>query len=460
MSYLSTCKIPKDSASVATVSCFLIHRGLRKISHLTVVSLSDHSFSSSSSLNSCSAILGEGLKERSWKKAVNCHGNWPVFCSEERERSKGRDPVWVVTKKSLGRKKAFWRKIMCGSNKLRSVILLNVITVVYASNICVVKEVETLMDPAAFSAMRFLICAIPFLPFVFQARNDVETRNAGMELGLWISLGYLIEALGLLTCDAGRASFISLFTVIMVPLFESLLGAIIPARTWFGVFMSVVGIAMLECSGSPPNLGDLLNFLSAIFFGIHTLRTEQITRSTKKESMLPLLGYEVCVIAVMSVIWYAVGGNFDGFQECDIGGGWSWSMFCEWMVAFPWIPTLYTGVFSTGLCLWAEIAAMRDVSATETAVIYGLEPLWGAAFAWFLLGERWGLAGWIGAALVLGGSLTVQILGSYSETTKGSDKKGDLLIASQHKTLPNSNSLSASPVVISTDHNLVDRLNK
>lgn len=70
------------------------------------------------------------------------------------------------------------------------------------------------MDPAAFSAMRFAICAIPFLPFVFQARNDVQTRNAGMELGLWISLGYLIEALGLLTCDAGRASFISLFTVI------------------------------------------------------------------------------------------------------------------------------------------------------------------------------------------------------------------------------------------------------
>lgn len=45
---------------------------------------------------------------------------------------------------------------------------------------------------------------------------------------------------------------------------------------------------------------------------------------------------------------------------------------------------------------------MRDVSATETAIIYGLEPLWGAGFAWFLLGERWGVAGWIGAALVLG----------------------------------------------------------
>lgn len=48
------------------------------------------------------------------------------------------------------------------------------------------------------------------------------------------------------------------------------------------------------------------------------------------------------------------------------------------------------------------MAAMRDVSATETAIIYGLEPVWGAGFAWFLLGERWGATGWIGAALVLG----------------------------------------------------------
>lgn len=48
-----------------------------------------------------------------------------------------------------------------------------------------------------------------------------------------------------------------------------------------------------------------------------------------------------------------------------------------------------------------QFAAMKDVSATETAIIYGLEPVWGAAFAWFLLGERWGPLGWIGAALVI-----------------------------------------------------------
>ncbi|CAL8159381.1 unnamed protein product [Prunus armeniaca] len=53
--------------------------------------------------------------------------------------------------------------------------------------------------------------------------------------------------------------------------------------------------------------------------------------------------------------------------------------------------------FSTGLCLWIEIAPMHNVSATETAIIYG-----DGATVSFLLGERWGTLGWIGAALELG----------------------------------------------------------
>lgn len=48
--------------------------------------------------------------------------------------------------------------------------------------------------------------------------------------------------------------------MIVVPLLDGMLGAIIPARTWFGVFMSVVGVGMLECSGSPPSVSII--FLS------------------------------------------------------------------------------------------------------------------------------------------------------------------------------------------------------
>ncbi|KAF9587098.1 hypothetical protein IFM89_039681, partial [Coptis chinensis] len=225
---------------------------------------------------------------------------------------------------------------------------------------------------------------------------NVHIRTAGIELGFWVSLGYLMQALGLLTSDAGRASFISLFTVIVVPLLDGMLGAKVPALTWLGAFMSVLGVAMLETSGSPPC---------------------------------------VCVVAVFSIMWYLIEGWFSSTLWWDPGFFTS-TLAWNWIVEFPWVPVLYMGIFLTGLCLWVEanvtnihllhsngkiesicqMAAMRDVSATETAIIYGLESLWSAGFAWFLLGERWGIIGWIGAALVLGGSLTVQIFGSLSPT--------------------------------------------
>uniref|UniRef100_A0A2P2QNT5 Uncharacterized protein LOC103338699 n=1 Tax=Rhizophora mucronata TaxID=61149 RepID=A0A2P2QNT5_RHIMU len=405
------------------------------------------------------------------ENAKFCDGSFSIVASEEsmltlekEEEEEAKHETAPSKIVHLGsslkvKKRPFWRKILFASKKMKSVLLLNVAVVVYASNIPVVKAVETAMDPAAFSAVRFVVSAIPFLPFVFQARDDLKTRNAGIELGMWVSLGYLIEALGLLTSEAGRASFISLFTVIVVPLLGGMLGAIIPARTWFGVLMSALGLAMLECSGSPPNIGDLLNFLSAIFFGIHILRTEHISRTTKKENFLPLLGYEVCVVAVLSTIWVVIGGWFDGVEALD-QSLWTLAVLWDWLIAFPWIPALYTGIFSTGLCLWIEIAAMRDVSATETAIIYSLEPVWGAGFAWFLLGERWGTFGWIGSALVLGGSLMVQIFGTTDsiKSFKFEDKKlkDDHLRVSNEQKL--NHSLSTSPLVVRPQKDATDML--
>ncbi|MQM20891.1 hypothetical protein Taro_053921 [Colocasia esculenta] len=323
----------------------------------------------------------------------------------------------------LFRKQPLWRRIFFASKKVRSVILLNVLTIIYASDIPVLKEVESIMDPALFTMVRFALSALPFLPFVLGAYQDAETRSAGIELGCWVSLGYLSQALGLLSSDAGRASFISAFTV-----------------------------------------GDVLNMLSAVFFGIHILRTEHISRVIKKEKYLSLLGYEVIVIAIFSVVWYFVRGFFSDVEELRST---SWSTLWDGMISFPWIPALYTGIFSTVLCLWAEMSAMCDVSATETAIIYGLEPLWGAAFAWILLGERWDTIGWIGAVLIFGkttdmillhfsyqsGSLTVQIFGSPPEKS-GQDESSRQL--DRQKNSEGSNDLTFSTVVVDSRKNVTN----
>ncbi|KAJ6910775.1 hypothetical protein NC652_021432 [Populus alba x Populus x berolinensis] len=93
--------------------------------------------------------------------------------------------------------------------------------------------------------------------------------------------------------------------------------------------MSIVRLASLESSGSPPSIGDLLNFLTVVFFGLHMLRTEHIWRNTNRNNFLPLLGY--------------------------------------------------------------KMAAMCDVLATETAIIYGLSQSGVLDLHGFFLVKGWGL---------------------------------------------------------------------
>jgi hypothetical protein len=70
-----------------------------------------------------------------------------------------------------------------------------------------------MLDPDIFNMLRFTIAAIPFGPFLLKSLRDKQILIRGLELGIWVSLSYLAQAIGLVTADAGRSSFISALTV-------------------------------------------------------------------------------------------------------------------------------------------------------------------------------------------------------------------------------------------------------
>lgn len=110
-------------------------------------------------------------------------------------------------------------------------------------------------------------------------REPSTLLPAGLELGIWTSAGYLTQALGLMTTDASRASFISTFTVLAVPfLASSRLGDSRPVKwtVWLSALAALAGVGLLENGGgSPPGVGDLWSLASAIFFGVQIFRTEK-----------------------------------------------------------------------------------------------------------------------------------------------------------------------------------------
>ena len=93
------------------------------------------------------------------------------------------------------------------------------------------------------------------------------------------------------------------------------------------------------------------------------------------------------------------------------------------LTSYPWPNLVFMGVFTTAAVLWMEAHALKSVSAPLAALIYSSEPVWGAAFA-FMVGERFGPVGWLGAALVAGSSVAAQALGDITKE-RDNDKSAD-----------------------------------
>lgn len=215
--------------------------------------------------------------------------------------------------------------------------------------------------------------------------------------------------MGLLTTDASRASFLSTFTVLVVPFLAGLTpGRSVRAVTWAAAAAALAGVSLLEQSGAAPSLGDLWSLLSAVAFGFQVYRTEHWARRLGSGASLSLMAVVLCTtcaLAGAAAVAHSPAGVLSVLEHPVA----DWRALTDG--SLPWPSVAYTGLVTTDLALMMELTALHDVPSTDAAIIYSLEPLLGASFAWLLLGERWGPAGWVGAGLIVGSSLATQIFG-------------------------------------------------
>ncbi|KAI7839105.1 hypothetical protein COHA_007110 [Chlorella ohadii] len=295
------------------------------------------------------------------------------------------------------------------SKRTRGIIMLNLLVLLVATNWVVVKDVGGSFDAFGFAFLRFAVAAAAFSPFLKASGKDSRILKAGVEIGAWTAMGYIFQSAGLLTTDASRASFLSTFTVLVVPLLAGLSGKGVSPVTWASCVAALVGVGLLEQGGAPPGVGDIWSMLSAVAFGLQVFRTEHHARTLGNSNNLSLMAVVLATTMVFSGVAAAATHpaaladwlqNPAGFEQIFTSG------------QFPWQQVLYCGLLTTDLALLMEVLALQDVSSVEAAIIYTLEPVLGAAFAWVMLGERLGPKGFAGAAIILASSLVTQVLGS------------------------------------------------
>lgn len=126
--------------------------------------------------------------------------------------------------------------------------LLLLVAVIWGSNFGALKYLDTCgVDVSILTTMRFFLATLSLTPFLW--KQPPALIKAGLEIGLWVTLGYITQAIGLQTTDASKSAFICSLTVVVVPLINGLMGKKIQPTTWGACALALMGVGLLTLQG-------------------------------------------------------------------------------------------------------------------------------------------------------------------------------------------------------------------
>jgi len=249
-----------------------------------------------------------------------------------------------------------------------------------------VKDAVALYPLFAFLAVRFWIAtltlAVPGLPRVRSLGRPGFV--GGAFLGLLLAAGYTLQTAGLERTTVSSTGFITGMYVVLTPLIALVLvRSRIGLSVWGGVALSTIGLAMLSGIHAGSVTGDLLVLAAAAVYSLQIVLMERYA---------PRYDAVAFTLVEMLAAGVALGVVAAALGDLHLPHGWT-----------VWGALLVTGVFASALAFLVQTWAQRRTSATRTALAFTMEPVWTAFFGYTLAGDRLGLLGWGGCAVIMAG---------------------------------------------------------
>ena len=265
-------------------------------------------------------------------------------------------------------------------------LALVAVTAVWGVTFVQVKDALALYPLFAFLAVRFAIAsatlAAPAAPRLRAlGRSGLA---AGLVLGALLATAYALQTAGLERTTVSSTGFITGLYVVLTPIFALVLfRARIAAAVWAGVALALVGLALLSGVGVGSPSGDLLVLASTAAQALQIVMVERY--ATRYDALALTFVQMVTALAAFTALALARG-------ELAVPHG-----------GTVWAALLVTGIFASALAYLVQLWAQRRISATRIALLFSLETVFAGLFGYLLAGDRLGVAGWAGCALILSG---------------------------------------------------------
>ena len=199
--------------------------------------------------------------------------------------------------------------------------------------------------------------------------------------GIFLGFGYIFQTLGLARTGAAITGFVTGLYVVLTPLLAWLiLKTKISRFTWLCIAVATIGLGLLSVRGFSIGAGELLVFISAIFWALHIITLSKWSSGRDTYAMTVV---QLAMCAFMS----AIASIPSGYSPPPDAGVWG-------VVAF-------TAVFATAIAFIIQTWAQAHMSPTKVAVILTMEVVFAALFALIFGGERLTVQSSIGGVMVV-----------------------------------------------------------
>lgn len=256
-------------------------------------------------------------------------------------------------------------------------------SIIWGTTFFIVKDTVNYIDPVTLCAYRFLLAALIFIPYLLLKGKPLFTNiKEGCLLGLFLWLIYISQTIGLKYTTASNAAFITGLFVAFIPFFLLIFFKTLPSVFQIiAVFIALLGLWFLTGGLKEFNIGDLITLVTAISYALHVLFADKFVK--KKCDPYILCFQQFFFVGILSLIVSLLFHLPLSIKKQETIG-----------VIF------FLTIFPTISAFLIQLVAQKITPAIKVSLIFALEPVFGAIFAWTLGGESYTINQIIGGLLV------------------------------------------------------------